>query len=87
MKRPDIALFADVGRFAAAAAAAALLTAIVRPLVAGPTLLVLAVCAVCYGAAYVVASIAFGAITRDERVTVRGFLWRTGQPSKQQVSA
>jgi O-antigen/teichoic acid export membrane protein len=87
MKRVDLALFADVGRFAVAAAAAAMLTAIVRPLLAGPALLVLAGCAVCYGAAYVAASIAFKAVTRDERLTVWGLLWRAGQPSKQPVSA
>jgi O-antigen/teichoic acid export membrane protein len=64
----DIVLLTDVGKAAVAAAAAGLLTAVVRPLVSGvPPLATVAVCAVWFGAIYVVAALLLGVVAEGER--------------------
>jgi len=71
----DIALFTDVGKIGVAAAAAGLLTAIARTLVAGaPPLVALAVCGVWFSIVYAAAILASRVITPDEWRLVQSVL-------------
>jgi len=71
----DIALFTDVGKIGVAAAAAGLLTAVARTLVAGaPPLVALAVCGVWFSIVYAAVILASRVITPDEWRLVQSVL-------------
>lgn len=68
MRLGDVRLLTDVAKIAGAAAAAAVLTAVLRPLLGGmPPLPVLIVCALCFAAGFAAAAAALGIVTPEER--------------------
>jgi O-antigen/teichoic acid export membrane protein len=73
----DIILLADVGKIAGAAAAAGLVSTLVRSLASGlPPIAVLFMCGSCFGIAYVTAALGLGIATQEERAFVLNYLWR-----------
>ena len=88
IRRQDWSLWADVGKAAGAAVIAGLLTAVVRPLVAGVAPLVaLAACAACFGLVYVGVVFASGIVTVEERTLLLNRLRRVTTRWPQPVEA
>jgi O-antigen/teichoic acid export membrane protein len=77
MRAHDLLLYADVVKIGGAAAVAGLATAIVRLLLSGlAPLLALAVCGICFGIVFIVALLASGVVSPEERAVAWTYLAR-----------
>jgi hypothetical protein len=83
MRANDIWLYTDVLKIGGAAAVAGFATALFRLLVPGlPPLVALAVCGVGFGLVFVVAVLAAGVVTPDERAVVWAYIARLTAASR-----